>query len=397
MSEASSRDRVRDSSFVHKILNSQTVTNLLIFLLVLIIIFMITKLSYLLAPVWEFLSFVAFPIIGAGIFYYLLAPIVAWLEQKGLQKRYGILLIFLVITIVFIIGISTLVPILRYQSQAFLESLPEYGEKLDEFWYSLSIDLNQYRIMTSIEDFISYFNLGTLTDHLNRIITSTFGGVTNVIGTITHFVTGIFTMPVLLYYLLLQGSLMPRVILYYVPTAIRPSFSRILFRSNFQISQYIRGQIVVAIIVGFLFAIGYTLIGLDYAILLAVTAGFLNVIPYLGSIISAIPAIIIGLLTSPLMFIKVLIVLAVEQFIEGRLVSPQVLGSNLKIHPAMILLILLGAGKLFGIGGIILGVPVYAVFKVIFSEIFRNFRMKSDLYDDPPLELPVHEESQEEA
>ena len=189
-------------------------------------------------------------------------------------------------------------------------------------------------------------------------------------------------MPIVLYYLLLEGNKIPRTILYYTPTKHRETVSRILYRSNYQISQYIRGQITVAIIVAILFAIGYGIIGIDYGISLAIFAGFCNVIPYLGSFIAIIPVVIIGVLTSPLMLIKVFIVMFIEQFIEGRFVSPQILGSSLQIHPVTILFVLLGAGKLFGLVGVILGVPGYAVIKVFVGELYRVYREHSEAYDD---------------
>lgn len=217
---------------------------------------------------------------------------------------------------------------------------------------------------------------------MNTIITSTFGGLGSVIGTVAQVVTGLITMPVLLYYLLLEGYKIPQYILYHVPDKYRPKVGRILLKSNHQISQYIRGQILVAIVVGIIFAIGYSIIGLDYAISLSVIAGIFNIIPYLGSIMAVVPALIIGLLISPFMFIKVLIVVAIEQLLEGRFVSPQILGNNLKIHPVTILLVLLGAGRLFGLSGVIIGVPGYAVIKVIVTELYNTFRESSGLFEE---------------
>ena len=82
------------------------------------------------------------------------------------------------------------------------------------------------------------------------------------------------------------------------------------------------------------------------------------------------------------MFIKVLIVVAIEQLLEGRFVSPQILGNNLKIHPVTILLVLLGAGRLFGLSGVIIGVPGYAVIKVIVTELYNTFRESSGLFEE---------------
>ncbi|TKN87290.1 AI-2E family transporter, partial [Enterococcus faecalis] len=85
--------------------------------------------------------------------------------------------------------------------------------------------------------------------------------------------------------------------------------------------------------------------GLDYAVTLGIAAGFLNLIPYLGSYLAMIPAVFLGIVSVPALLIKVLIVFAIEQTVEGRVISPLVLGSQLSIHPVSILVVLLTSGK----------------------------------------------------
>src|SRR5699024_1134299 len=108
--------------------------------------------------------------------------------------------------------------------------------------------------------------------------------------------------------------------------------------------------------------------------------GLLNLVPYLGSFMAMIPIVIVAIVASPFMLVKVLIVFAIEQLLEGRLIQPLILGSNLKIHPVTIIIVLLTAGKLFGVPGVILGIPAYAVLKVIFQHIFAWYQDYSGLY-----------------
>jgi len=115
--------------------------------------------------------------------------------------------------------------------------------------------------------------------------------------------------------------------------------------------------------------------------LLALLAGVLNLVPYLGSFLAIIPILIIALVSSPAMLVKVIIVFAIEQTLEGRLIQPLILGSKLKIHPVTIIVVLLTAGKLFGIPGVILGIPAYAVMKVIFEHLFKRYQTYSGLYE----------------
>ncbi|WP_338489451.1 AI-2E family transporter [Ruoffia tabacinasalis] len=372
----------KESWFVSQFLNNQFVIFLFNTLLILLIILIFTRVAYLFTPIVTFVNLVAFPIVAAGILYYLFSPFIARLIQRGVSRNISIWIIFIIIIALISWGISTLIPLLREQATTFVENIPNYQASLMETIESLPIDLESDLIDPNITEYFANIDWNSITDQLNTIITSTFGGLGSVIGTVAQVVTGLITMPVLLYYLLLEGYKIPQYILYHVPDKYRPKVGRILLKSNHQISQYIRGQILVAIVVGIIFAIGYSIIGLDYAISLSVIAGIFNIIPYLGSIMAVVPALIIGLLISPYMFIKVLIVVAIEQLLEGRFVSPQILGNNLKIHPVTILLVLLGAGRLFGLSGVILGVPGYAVIKVIVTELYNTFRESSGLFEE---------------
>ncbi|MGO4941879.1 AI-2E family transporter [Ruoffia tabacinasalis] len=382
MTDNKRNEKRKESWFVSQFLNNQFVIFLFNTLLILLITLIFTRVAYLFTPIVTFVNLVAFPIVAAGILYYLFSPFVAQLIQRGVSRNISIWIIFIIIIALISWGISTLIPLLREQATTFVENIPNYQASLMETIESLPIDLESGFIDPNITEYFANIDWNSITDQLNTIITSTFGGLGSVIGTVAQLVTGLITMPVLLYYLLLEGYKIPQYILYHVPDKYRPKVGRILFKSNHQISQYIRGQILVALVVGIIFAIGYSIIGLDYAISLSVIAGIFNIIPYLGSIMAVVPALIIGLLISPYMFIKVLIVVAIEQLLEGRFVSPQILGNNLKIHPVTILLVLLGAGRLFGLSGVILGVPGYAVIKVIVTELYNTFRESSGLFEE---------------
>ncbi|HGF7455772.1 TPA: AI-2E family transporter, partial [Enterococcus faecium] len=193
------------------------------------------------------------------------------------------------------------------------------------------------------------------------------------------------TMPFILFYLLKDGKQLAPYFVKFLPTRMQKPTLNVLSEMNSQVSSYIRGQLTVAFAVAIMFMIGFAVIGLEYAVTLGIIAGFLNLIPYLGSFLAMIPAIFLAIVAGPFMIIKVLIVFAVEQTIEGRLISPLVLGNQLAIHPVTILLVLLTSGKLFGIIGVILGIPVYAAAKVVITHVFEWYTTISSLYEENPL------------
>ncbi|SIC93771.1 putative permease [Mycobacteroides abscessus subsp. abscessus] len=142
------------------------------------------------------------------------------------------------------------------------------------------------------------------------------------------------------------------------------------------LSTYIIGQFIIAFADGVLMYIGYLIIGLDYALVLALFATFLTVVPFLGPLLGIIPAIFVGLMQEPFMVIKILIVLVAVQQLEGNLITPQVMGKRLNIHPLTVILVLLVAGSLYGFIGILVAIPFYSVVKVIVRDFWKFYRLR---------------------
>lgn len=145
------------------------------------------------------------------------------------------------------------------------------------------------------------------------------------------------------------------------------------------------GKITVAVWVGIIYAIGYNIIGLPYGSALAVLAAFMLLIPYFGTFIALIPVLIIASITSWGMLINVLIVFAIEQTIETRFISPIIVGNKMKMHPITTILLLIGASAVWGLWGVIFGIPIYAVVKIVVSRSFNYFKSVSRFYNDEDL------------
>ncbi len=136
-----------------------------------------------------------------------------------------------------------------------------------------------------------------------------------------------------------------------------------------------------------MFSIGYTVVGLPYGLALAILAGFMNLIPYFGTFIAFIPALAISIMSSTSMLIKVLVVFMIEQTIESRLISPLVMGNKLEMHPITTILVLIGASSVWGLWGVIFGIPIYAILKIIVSRVYNYYRRESEVFDDEDIHL----------
>ncbi|EHM4865102.1 TPA: AI-2E family transporter [Listeria monocytogenes] len=372
------------TKFKQFFIENKFVLGLLIFLLVALDIYVLTKIAFIFDPLMVILKTVAAPIILAGISYYLFNPIIDWLEKHKWKRGWAIALLYLVIIGLIILLFSFVIPAVKDQIVSLFKSFPGYWDqitqKFDEFSRSSLFDQIKDKLNTNMSDIMK-----TLSTKGTSVINSAISSIGSIVGTVTEVVLAIVTTPLVLFYLLKDGKKLPDFLLKMLPVNGRAHTRQVLGEANHQISSYIRGQIIVSLCIGILLFIGYLIIGLPYALTLAIIAACTSIVPYLGPAIAITPAIIIAIVTSPWLLIKLIIVWCVVQLLEGKFISPQVMGKTLKVHPITILFVILVAGNLFGVLGVIFAVPGYAVLKVIVTHVFIWFKRISGLYGEQPV------------
>lgn len=154
-----------------------------------------------------------------------------------------------------------------------------------------------------------------------------------------------------------------------MPSTHQEEVAELIKKMNQTISSYISGQAVECLFVAIGTFIGYLIIGVDYALLFGCLAGLTNIIPYIGPYIGLAPVVFMTIFVSPLTALLACVVVLVVQQVDSNLVYPNIMGKSLDVHPLTIVIILLVAGNLAGLLGMILGVPVYAVSKVIIMHL----------------------------
>lgn len=385
---------MKTKNYLKKALESKAFAAMFLVFFALLIIYLFTKISFVFSPIKGFFSIMGFPFVATLIIYYMSRPIMVFFQKKDFSKTTSTWLTILVDSLVIVLLFIWLLPMLWSQLSQLLKEFPAYWNSLVHSieTFLQSDQFTGIAAQFDIEEIIQKIS-ATISQRAGDIVNTTVSGLGSTIGVIVAIGLGLVTAPVLLYYLLKEDEKVAPQILKYFPTSKRPIIARYLGDINNQLSLYIRGQLTVAMAVAIMFSIGYTVIGLPYGVALGILSGFLNIIPYLGSFLAMVPAIIIGIVHSPFMLVKVLIVALIEQTLEGRIISPKILGNNLKIHPALILVVLLTAGKLYGVTGVIIGVPVFAIIRVTFNYIFDYFKEKTNLYpeEEPDDVLAVNE------
>ncbi|MGM0919192.1 AI-2E family transporter [Bacillus sp. NMCC4] len=369
------------SRFRKFFLDNKFVLFLLVLLLIGLNILVFMKTSFIFTPLIVLVKTIALPIILTGVVYYLLNPIVNLLERFRVKRIFSILLLYIVIIGIITVTIVSIIPFLQAQTMSLFHNLPKYVDTVEDQIRQLTgsnfINQVQNTMNFNVSELVS-----KASSQATSLLESTFTGVGTFLGALTEIIISIVTVPFILFYLLKDGKKLPDYFLKFIPNNLREHTHIVLHEMNHRLSSYILGQIIVSFCIGILLLIGYMIIGLDYALLLALIASCTSVVPYLGPTIAITPAIVIALVTSPIMLLKLIIVWTVVQLIEGKFISPQVMGKNLHIHPVTIIFVLLTAGKLFSVIGIIVAIPTYAVLKVITTHLFDWFKMRSNLYKE---------------
>lgn len=367
---------------------------LLILILVGIAIFIFDQVSYIFKPFIIIFNTIAAPIIVSVILYYLLNPLVNLMERYNISRLWGVIILFLLIVGVITLVINLLIPVIGSQFRSFGNNFPLYVDKVNQFIDSVT----KYSLISNFYSQIQE-QLDALANKLPSMVSDYFKGfgskVKNFAEAIVNVGVVIATTPFVLFFMLKDGHRFKEFSTKLMPPKFRKDFHDLLEKMSVQVGSYIQGQIIVSFCIGILLFIGYSIIGLDYSLILASIAAVTSVVPYIGPTIAISPAIIIALITSPIMLLKLIVVWTAVQFIEGHLISPNVMGKTLKIHPLTIIFILLSAGNLLGVVGVILGIPAYAILKVLVSHLYSMFKRRYNKYygeDAGDYEITTHED-----
>ncbi|MBD5430339.1 AI-2E family transporter [Lactobacillus sp.] len=375
-------EKRKNDVFIRWFLDNKFSVVLLNLLLFFLIIFVFNKISFVLNPFWTFFNAILPPVLLAMVQYYLMNPVVDFLEKKAHFPRIlSIAILYVIVVILFIWIIVSIVPVLQQQTNSLIKNWPKYWNDAQKTVESALHDPRLSEVRGNINKSISNAQ-DKIIKAGQQSITIAINNISSAVNVLTMIFMTVLTAPFVLFFMLKDGHNLKPYIARVAPKKMQASFSELLHDINQAISSYIRGQITVAFWVGVMFAIGYSVIGLQYGVVLAIAAGILNMIPYFGTFIAIIPALILGIMNSPMMLVKVIIVFAIEQTIEGRVISPLVMGSKMDMNPVTTILLLIGASAVAGLGGVIFAIPIYAVVKIIVTRLFNYYKQVSSLYDE---------------
>jgi predicted PurR-regulated permease PerM len=340
------------------------------------VLILVVSLALAIAIVYS-LRVVLTPFIVALTLAYLLDPAVQGLERLRLPRSAACLLVLIGVTGLITALLLVIYPTVRVQLELLAAEIPHYLATLQEWLTPLIRRLSQMdpgRIRGLLQEVLQRFEgLPLQIVHtLSTVVVSTLASL----GGLLTLALNLLVIPVATFYFLRDFGHMRTAFPTFLPVSYRQWIMEKLGEIDSLLSGFIRGQLLVALILMGLYSIGLTIVGTPSSVLFGILSGAANIVPFMGLIVGFLPTVILTFLRyhdwqHPA---GVVAVFAVVQIIEGNVVSPKIVGERLGLHPVVVILAVLVGGQLFGFLGILLAVPATAVIKVFWRDVLAFYR-----------------------
>ena len=275
-------------------------------------------------------------------------PLVDWLQKRRIPRGLGILIIYVVVFAFISLAVILIVPPITKEVGQLSENFPMYYEK----------------IMNGVQNFTSV-QTGTaqeqVQDGLKSLGSNLPQTISSLVATIFDIFGGLFSallVLVITFYLTVQEEAMKSFIQALAPDKIQPYLMRLYSRIQLKMGLWLRGQIILSLVIFVLTFIGLTILGVPYALTLAFLAGLFEIVPFIGPLLASIPAIFFAFLQSPFMGLSVIILYFVIQELENHLIVPKIMSKAVGMNALVVILVILVGAKLGGIVGALLAIPV---------------------------------------
>lgn len=334
-------------------------------LLALLIIKFFLEVNWLLNPLLIILKAVAVPLLIGGVLFYVTLPVQQFLEKRGVPRWGSIVIIFILLTVLLTAFIWMVGEPISDQVNNLVQATPSIAYEIQRAVdYILS---NKADFPPQLEDAIDTIS-NSIQDYAIALSTWLVGALTSIVSATISLVI----VPFFFIFMLKDHEKFAPFIYQFFTGERRDWLKRTLEDINDTIRSYVQGQILVSLILALIILAGYSFIGLEYTLILVILSFFMNMIPFIGPWLSFIPAVIVALIQEPSLVIWVAVINLVAQQLESNVVTPNIMGKSLELHPLTVITVILAAGNLGGFVAIILAVPVYAVIKVIVRNVYEE-------------------------
>jgi predicted PurR-regulated permease PerM len=334
-------------------------------------------------------SDILLPFVAGMVLAYFLDPVADRLEALGLSRVMSTVLILVAFVIVLALGLIILIPILAHQLSDFAERLPEYMTRLQGLFTSYNPEWLQQRFGVDPAD---------LKEGVNTLLSSGVGFLTAVFaslwqsGVALFNIAGLFVVtPVVAFYMLLDWDRMVATVDNWVPRDNVETVRKLASEINRSTAGFVRGQGTLCLVLGLIYAVGLTVVGLNFGILIGIFAGLISFIPYVGSMVGLVLSVGVAFVQFwpdwP-WIVAVACVFFFGQFVEGNILQPRLVGKSVGLHPVWLMFALFAFGALFGFVGLLIAVPAAAAVAVLVRFAVARY-LQSPMYQGRPEEPAI--------
>lgn len=334
-------------------------------LIALLIVKYFVEIHWIFNPLFIIFNTILIPLLLGGVLYYITEPLQRLLEKRGVP-RWGSLATIVLLLVALLVGFLLLVgnPIAT-QVNNLVNNAPTIANSIQEVTdYVLD---NRENLPPQVEEFIN-----SITNSIQEIaVVSSKWLVTFVSSAVSATFTLILVPFFFIFMLKDHERFAPQI--YDIFTGDRRKWVKETLEDiDTVLRSYVQGQVLISFLLAVMMFIGYLIIGLEYSLLLTIFAFFMNMIPFIGPWLSLIPAVIIALIQDPVLVIWVCVITLIAQQVESNLITPNIMGKSLDIHPLTVISLVLAAGNIAGFIGILVAIPTYAVIKVVIQNIYHE-------------------------
>jgi len=341
---------------------------------------------------WFFVSIepVLAPFFISMVLAYLGDPLADRLEARRLSRRLAVTVVFSLLTLVLSLTLLLVLPVAGRQIGQLIESLPAIFN-----WVQMTV-------LPKVQEFTG-LDLSTDFDQLRQAVvanwkeTSTFAAsllaqVSRSGLALVAWLGNLALIPVVTFYLLLDWDVMVAKLRGSLPRQWEPSVSRLAAECDEVLAAFLRGQLMVMLCLGVIYAVGLTLLGVRFGLLIGLLSGLASIVPYLGVIVGISVAGLVAFFQFDdwLMLLAVLSVFGFGQLVESTVLQPKLLGDKIGLHPVAVIFAVLAGGQLFGFTGVLLALPVASMVMVVLRYLHEKYK-DSTLYDAKRGGGPGHE------
>ena len=350
--------------------NKSIVINLnraFIFFLIKVAIFILVVLA--LTWILPHSGMVLTPLILAALLSILLDPLVVMLEGRGLNRTGAVTLVMSIIILLVIWLMIFLAPMISHEFKTITQLVK--NETPATLLFKLKTLLNRHLPLLKNPEIANQ-----IMSRAEKFIYSMLNHSIQLIPSILSMVITLFLIPFMTFFLLKDGRRLKKSFIQILPNRYFEMTINLIHKIDGQLGSYIRGQMLVSLCIGILSITALAILRVPYFLIIGAVAGVANLIPYFGPIVGAVPAIILNVIDKGSLSAALVVILAfiAIRLIDDTLVSPNILGHSLEIHPLLVIIVIFIGGGMFGIMGLLLCIPVTGIIKVTIQELLWNIK-----------------------